>query len=285
MNRIPSTAPSISFSPTSSSPPTVSSPPSLRPTSSSAPTPGFDCSCGVGHFRFELDFRTDNRPQETSWVIQNENGDILLSENGYGVNYQAWKTFHYDYCLPVGCYDFVIDDSSGDGICCLSDVVDDQYFPTAFLDYYGVEGIDDMDGYFKGSINGWKEVFDGGEFGFRAIENFCGDSYLCTNSPSESPSVSLIPTSSSAPTFYDCSCEAGHFKFELEVTTDIYPEETSWKIQNDNADILVSESGYNEQFTTFNHEYCLPVGCHDQHIILPLLLPLLLVLPFHPSHQ
>ena len=83
-------------------------------------------------------------------------------------------TFNYEYCLPVGCYDFVIDDSWGDGICC---------------SYYNV-------GYYEGSIYGWKEVFNGGDFGSQAIEHFCGED-LCpfaTHYPSTSPSASSRPT-------------------------------------------------------------------------------------------
>ena len=32
--------------------------------------------------------------------------------------YEDFTIFNYEYCLPVGCYDFVIHDSFGDGICC-----------------------------------------------------------------------------------------------------------------------------------------------------------------------
>jgi len=147
---VPSAVPSISSSPTSSSPPTISSPPSLIPTSSSAPTLFPDCSCGVGEFKFELELNTDFSPQDTSWQIEDENGDILYGEFAYN---EQFTIYNYDYCLPVGCYDFVIDDSNGDGICC--------------------------GGYYKGSVYGWKEVFDGGQFRSEEIEHFCGED-LCT---------------------------------------------------------------------------------------------------------
>jgi len=131
-----------------------STPPSLVPTSSSAPTITPDCSCGVGEFKFELELRTDWNPGETSWQIEDENGDILVTiETAYN---EQWTIFNYEYCLPVGCHDFVINDSYGDGICC---------------------GIF-VDGYYKASVYGWKEVFNGGNFQFNAIENFCGED-LC----------------------------------------------------------------------------------------------------------
>jgi len=134
------------------------------------PTISPDCSCGVREFKFELELKTDNFPEETSWRIRNENGDILASESEYDVMHESM--FNHEYCLPVGCYAFVIDDSAGDGICCA----------------WG-------DGYYKGSVYGWKEVFNGGEFGSEAIENFCGEN-LC---PFATHYPSLLPTSSFVP--------------------------------------------------------------------------------------
>jgi len=165
--------PSISLRPTLSSPPTISSPPSLIPTSSAAPSTSLpssaptitpDCSCGVGEFKFELELRTDGWPDETSWQIEDGNGEILVSESGYD---EQFTIFNYEYCLLVGCYDFVIDDSYGDGMCC-----------------------NEGDGYYRGSTYGWKEVFNGGDFGSQAIEHFCGED-VCHIESSKSQSVSF----------------------------------------------------------------------------------------------
>ena len=66
-------------------------------------------------------------------------------------------TIHREsYCLPVGCYDFVIYDSNGDGI----------------------DDLDGFDGYYKGTLYGRKEVFSGGDFEDEATESFCGED-LC----------------------------------------------------------------------------------------------------------
>jgi len=148
---VPSSVPSISSSPTSSSAPTI------HP----------DCSCGVGEFKFEFELKTDKYPQETSWKIEDVNGDILHFVNRGGYNEQ-FQIFNQEFCLPVGCHDFVIDDSFGDGICCGS---------------FG-------DGYYKGSIYGWKEVFNGGDFVFQAIEHFCGED-VCHIDASKSQFVSF----------------------------------------------------------------------------------------------
>ena len=167
--------------------------PSAAPSISSSPTITHDCSCGVGEFKFELELRTDFYPDETSWQIEDGNEDILHSESGYDWPDDEITIFNYEYCLPVGCYDFVIDDSAGDGICCLSDYYDD----------------DDLDGYYEGSIYGWKEVFHGGNFQFNAIEHFCGED-LCpfaTHYPSTSPSISSQPLIINDDYYYydDCS--------------------------------------------------------------------------------
>jgi len=199
--RVPSAAPSITSSPTLSSLPTITSLPSAIPTSTSAPSSKADCSCEPGQFKFELELRTDLNPWSTSWQIEDENGDILVSESGY---YEQFTTFNYEYCLPVGCYDFVIYDWRGDGLCCFSDYLDDDYFfdyLDFFLHYYGLEEIDDFDGYYKGIMFGRKEVFNGGQFEFDATEHFCGED-LCpfaTHYPSTSPSSSSRPSISPQP--------------------------------------------------------------------------------------
>ena len=97
---------------------------------------------------------------ETSWNLQNENGNILYNAGPYRRFLEKFKTFNYEYCLPVGCYDFTIQDSHGDG---LSD-----------------GGIFNIDGYYKGRLY-WREdeIFSGINFGFEAIESFCGKEGVC----------------------------------------------------------------------------------------------------------
>lgn len=56
---------------------------------------------------------TDNYGSETSWSLTGPEGTIS-SGSGYGNNQTITETF----CLPDGCYEFTINDSYGDGICC-----------------------------------------------------------------------------------------------------------------------------------------------------------------------
>lgn len=56
----------------------------------------------------------DNYPMETSWRIENENGDTLYAASGTYETTQITESI----CLGIGCYEFIIKDSGGDGICC-----------------------------------------------------------------------------------------------------------------------------------------------------------------------
>jgi V8-like Glu-specific endopeptidase len=57
----------------------------------------------------------DNYASETSWTLKNASGATVASGGGYSTNN---STVTETFCLPDGCYDFTINDSYGDGICC-----------------------------------------------------------------------------------------------------------------------------------------------------------------------
>jgi V8-like Glu-specific endopeptidase len=62
-----------------------------------------------------VDITFDNYSEETSWEII-QNGNVLASSNGL---YPAGGTsISESVCLAPGCYDFVISDDYGDGLCC-----------------------------------------------------------------------------------------------------------------------------------------------------------------------
>lgn len=69
-------------------------------------------SCSDTEVTFTL--VTDNYGSETSWSVTNASGSVVASGSGYGNNQTITETF----CLADGCYDFTINDSYGDGICC-----------------------------------------------------------------------------------------------------------------------------------------------------------------------
>lgn len=57
---------------------------------------------------------TDNYGSETSWTLRDGSGTTIASGSGYGNN----QTITENFTLTDGCYDFTINDSYGDGICC-----------------------------------------------------------------------------------------------------------------------------------------------------------------------
>ena len=59
----------------------------------------------------------DNYPEETSWQITNSGGSVVASGGTYSGQPDG-STVTIDECLVDGCYDFTINDSYGDGICC-----------------------------------------------------------------------------------------------------------------------------------------------------------------------
>ncbi|MCZ4410483.1 zinc-dependent metalloprotease [Cryomorphaceae bacterium 1068] len=61
-----------------------------------------------------LTINTDDYPDETTWQIT-DGGTIVASGGPYASDF---TTFTENICVPVGCYDFEILDSFGDGICC-----------------------------------------------------------------------------------------------------------------------------------------------------------------------
>lgn len=58
----------------------------------------------------------DNYPEETSWQILD--GATVLAAGGTYASQPDGSTVVENICLPDGCFDFVINDAYGDGICC-----------------------------------------------------------------------------------------------------------------------------------------------------------------------
>lgn len=69
-------------------------------------------SCSDNALTFSL--TTDNYGSETTWSLTNASGSVIASGGPYANN----TTYTVDICAPDACYDFQINDSYGDGICC-----------------------------------------------------------------------------------------------------------------------------------------------------------------------
>ncbi|MBW6484085.1 MAG: T9SS type A sorting domain-containing protein [Vicingaceae bacterium] len=64
-----------------------------------------------------LNLTTDNFGSETSWIIRNTLGEIVLEGGGYS-NVNGGQLITESLCLAEECYTFVLYDSFGDGFCC-----------------------------------------------------------------------------------------------------------------------------------------------------------------------
>jgi len=83
---------------------------------------GIDCrgscaACPCTGTQVTVSITLDNYPEETSWSIVDANGTTVASGGTYN-NEPDGSTVTVTNCLADGCYDFVINDAYGDGICC-----------------------------------------------------------------------------------------------------------------------------------------------------------------------
>ncbi|KAA3630285.1 MAG: hypothetical protein DWQ02_18175, partial [Bacteroidetes bacterium] len=112
---------------------------------------GSDCApCPCYDNGVTLTINLDNYPEETSWIIRNSGGTTVASGGTYGSQPDG-STVVEVACLVDGCYDFIIYDSYGDGICC--GYGNGSYILT-----------DDSDG---------STLASGGNFGSSETTNFC----------------------------------------------------------------------------------------------------------------
>ena len=65
-----------------------------------------------------LSITFDNYPEETAWSIVNASGTTVASGGTYGSQADGSTLNISVGCLEDGCYDFIITDAYGDGICC-----------------------------------------------------------------------------------------------------------------------------------------------------------------------
>lgn len=75
------------------------------------------CNSGCNGTEVTVSITFDNYPEETSWSLVNAAGATVASGGTYGSQADG-STWSDTFCLPDDCYDFVINDVYGDGICC-----------------------------------------------------------------------------------------------------------------------------------------------------------------------
>jgi hypothetical protein len=73
-------------------------------------------SAGGGSTAVNVSITFDNYPEETSWQIKS--GSTVVASGGTYASQADGSTINVPVDLSTGCYDFVITDAYGDGICC-----------------------------------------------------------------------------------------------------------------------------------------------------------------------
>lgn len=81
------------------------------------PDPDPDPDPNPGCADVELSFTFDRYPEDISFEIRNESGSVIASGGPYGSEADN-STITLRGCVDNGCYDLIIRDSYGDGLCC-----------------------------------------------------------------------------------------------------------------------------------------------------------------------
>ena len=133
----------------------------------------------------------------------------------------------YNLCFPTDTYTFEIIDSASDGLCCL----------------YG-------NGMYQILVNN-VIVASGGEYGAQETKTFSVAPLPPTSptpTPPDTPAPPVPPTPAPPPPCPGTS-------ITVELTTDVYYVETSWRITSgsENGPVIVQRPSYNSQGTFVNN--------------------------------
>jgi len=182
-----------------------------------------------------LDIEFDCWPEETGWMIINQNGNIIDSESAG--SYTS-SSIALDICLPEGCYTFMITDSYGDGL------GGSQWSGCSTNGNY--------------EINAGSEILVNGEgdFGYSSSHDFCviADILGCTDGAildgnpiacNYNPLASIDDGSCIYPEeAYDCDgnvdmnwmCDSGDL---LYCEWGDFQDQVSWSITHCNGDVII----------------------------------------------
>ncbi|MEL6924054.1 MAG: zinc-dependent metalloprotease, partial [Bacteroidota bacterium] len=250
------------------------------------------CAVACQDTEVTISLTLDNYGAETTWTLTDANGQTVESGGPY-TNGNDGQVVTVSTCLPDGCYDFSINDSFGDGICC-------NYGNGSYT-------ITDANGTVLAS---------GGDFNSTETKNFClGDVAPtcedgvqngsetgvdcggpdCPACPAEptctdgvqngnetgvdcgGPDCPACPTCNDGiqngdETGVDCggSCApcdngGGCTDVVVSIVLDRYGSETTWSITNASGETVASGGPYsnNQNGVTVTGSACLPDGCYD----------------------
>jgi len=209
-------------------------------------------SCSECGSKVSIEVRTDGYPSETYWAIANSRNEEVLSGGPYNISNGFNKQ---STCLEFGSYHFSIFDY--DGICCNGDDDGDD---------------DGGDGNYAVKLND-KALRTGGEFEMVEFTPFvicnidaeCNDQNECTEDVCDQEMRACV--------YNTKPCSECGVNVSVDVLTDDYPDEISWKILDEDTEQVIMIGGpYNENDTSklFQHSSCLPCDnyifvAHDEY--------------------
>lgn len=187
-----------------------------------------------------LTIQFDRSPGETSWVLTDANGDLVERSPSYD-DLEANSLITEELCLTDECFTFTINDSRNDGICCR----------------FG-------DGFYSLTSSDGTVIFEGGRFSNEETLEICNGRL---------PENCLDGLDNDLDGFIDCEdadCEAadncnpcdGNI-LALTIQLDGAPQQTSWRILDDQGSVVVDVPGVsNGPNTGIISSYCLDDGCY-----------------------
>merc|ERR1712218_556097 len=158
-----------------------------------------------------------------------DTNDKVLSGGPYGNN----QLIQVHECVSKGCYEFVIFDSAGDGICCS----------------YG-------EGYYTITVD--KNVLQESNGTYNSSEHvkFCSIETASPASDAKSqPSKQLFQENDTDDEGDDNNNECT--SIWIEIKTDAYPSEISWNIDDISGNSLYSGGSYTDTYTIYSEDICM----------------------------
>ncbi len=183
-----------------------------------------------------VEIKTDSYPEDTSWILQETQG----AGRGFGVNpnYDSGNSIYKtEVCLPYDMtYRFTIYDGFGDGVCC-----------------------GQGSGYYKIFNSKNQLKVEGGEFQGLESKTFSVGSNP-TPVPPPTPFPTRKPTNMPTPVPTQPPVDNGCKEYTIEIKTDNFPEDTSWKILNIQDTTEFERTSFNQANTVTTDKVCLMRG-------------------------
>lgn len=186
------------------------------------------CPCEANGVTLSITF--DNYPDETSWEIKS--GNSVVASGGPYPSQPDGSTLIEKVCLDDACYDFVIYDSDGDGLCC-------QYGNGSYL------LTNDSDGSILAS---------GGDFDFSETTEFCVG--VAPPPVCEIPSgLAASPSQNSAYLYWPAA--AGAVSYNIRFKTE---NSSSWRYRSN----VSPPYNYTNLASCTSYEYQVRSNCTEQ---------------------